>query len=85
MLLLLSLVVVLMTANPSASLLNQMRILSGVAGVAMSLLLPRATSGAAMWRLVGMMLVGGALFMADLPGLAAPPNVPPVLKNTPRP
>lgn len=85
LLLLASLVVVLMTTKPSASLVSQMRILSAVAGVAMSLLIPPATSGAAMWRFVGMLLCGGALFMADLPGLAAPPNVPPVLKNTPRP
>ncbi len=79
LLLLASLLVVMMKRDPSASLVAQMRILSAVGGLFMSLLMPRASTGALMWRLLWMLLLAGALYMADLPGLAAPPKSSPVL------
>lgn len=78
-----ALVMILQQKHPTDALLFQMRVLSAVGGIGMSLLIPPAAKNGAMWRLVGMALLGGAVFMADLPGLAAPPKSPPVLNAQP--
>jgi serine/threonine protein kinase len=69
--------VVFAGAHPTAALLKQTHIASAVAGVAASLLIPRATSHGWFWRVVWMAIVGAGLYVANLPALAAPPGGPP--------
>jgi hypothetical protein len=83
LLVLASMVVIMTVAHPASSLLWQMRALSAVGGAGMSLLMPRAGSNGTMWRLIWLALAAGGLFMADLPGLAAPTKLPPGISTQP--
>lgn len=80
-----SLVAVMLSNNPAPSLVRQMQALSGLGGMLTSLLMRRATSRALFWRFAWMVIAAGGLYMANLPGLAAPSQAPPIPKPKPAP
>ncbi len=77
-LLLVSMIAVELSAQPSASLLSKMHLMSAVAGAAGTFLMPRFKTRPMVWRFAFALVAVAGLYLANLPSLFVPAGYAPV-------